>query len=356
MKEKRALPVELKTFSYGKRLGLFYAIARMLANEGTVFGERPLKHATYKLFEEFSKAHPKSVKNWKGVSESKLRKIENHFKIRICIFQKKPAPEGITEVYTSAMSPTHPTLLLSSNDDYRDFQIITDFRKYQEKKHECRFCYKIIARSNDLTRHERTCSKFAKTSVLGMNDEEKVVLPVLLETFSYRNKLCVFYAIAHMFANRGRSRTALPPDAHPYKDHNFACVKTKLICGEKRLENDTHELFGEFKKAYPTLTQNWTGASKRILPKIEEYFKIRICIFQKKLSDPDGQLVTPIYKPSQPVIYPSLLLASNDECTHVQIISDLMKYQETHVCRFCGEIMDHPDKLTSHEQTCLKRL
>ena len=178
------------------------------------------------------------------------------------------------------------------------------------------------------------------------------VVRTLLETFSYDNKLCVFYAIAHMFANRGRSRTALPPDAHPYKDHNFACVKTKLICGEKPLENATHELFEEFKKAHPILTQNWTGASKHILPKIEEHFKIRICIFQKKPA-PDGiEMVTPIYKSTQPLVYPTLLLASNDECTHVQIIANFMSYQDKHVCRFCFKIMEKAFHMTRHEKTC----
>ena len=167
MKEKRALPVVLKTYSYGKRLGLFYAIAHLLANWGRkvdgdqdkklISGERALKYATYKMFKDFSNAHPTSVKKWKGASLRNIPQIEEHFKIRIYLYVQRANYHSSAKVYGSSLAKSYPRLSLAITEDYKHFQIISDLERYKQKKYICQFCWTILRRSKAVKRHERRC-------------------------------------------------------------------------------------------------------------------------------------------------------------------------------------------------------
>ena len=162
MKEKRALPIVLKTFSYGQRLGLFYAIAHLLVNcerkdqdKKLISGERSLKYATYKMFKSFSDVHP--TKKWRGASLRNIREIEQFFKIRIYLYVQRANNPSSCTVYRSSLDKSYPRLSLAITGDFKHFQIISDLERYKQKKYICQFCWMILRRSKAVKPHERRC-------------------------------------------------------------------------------------------------------------------------------------------------------------------------------------------------------
>ena len=97
----------------------------------------------------------------------------------------------------------------------------------------------------------------------------------------------------------------------------------------RELRNKARCLYRDFRKAYPQYTReqgyDWQGVTEDMLPLIEDLFKVKINVYEKKLRRGSGRYpwITEIgihYTSNCPNYYDELNLATTAECDHADII------------------------------------